>query len=542
MDKALDMGKSSATGGFQLLVGVAVSTIIMAVGTIILTRFMPSSTEYGLYGAALIPASIINYFRDWGVNYAMTKQIASLRAANKTSEIHDVIVSGVIFELFSGAALSLLCFVAADFIAFLLNAPDAAVFISIMSISIFASAVFAAASGIFVGYEKMKLNSLTIICQAIVKTAIGPLLVLLGYGVLGAIVGTVLSYVAAGVIGISIVYYILFKPLRSSKTGKPAILKTLKPMLKFGVPLTVSNVVIGVLPQLFNSFMFIYAGAALYGNYTAALNFAVLLTFVTVPINTVLLPAFSKLNLENDPSLMQTIYASSVKYTALLLIPATLAIMVLSTPLVNTLFGYDVTGEPKYAFAPLYLTLTVAYYILSGVGILSVGNFLAGLGETKLLMKQGLLTLVVGVPLAVILIPSYGIVGGIIGSTLSGIPSMIWGLCWIWNRYKVKTDYKSSARISIASIAAAVISFIFLQLFASSDWLNLLIGIGIFLVVYLVSAPLVGAINQADVNNLRTMFSGLGPVSKIIDIPLKFMEQPLKIRHKQNLDKNAILK
>jgi O-antigen/teichoic acid export membrane protein len=542
VDKALDMGKSSATGGFQLLVGVAVSTIIMAVGTIILTRFMPSSAEYGLYGAALIPASILNYFRDWGVNYAMTKQIASLRAANKTSEIHDVIVSGVIFELFSGAALSLLCFVAADFIAFLLNAPDAAVFISIMSISIFASAIFAAASGIFVGYEKMKLNSLTIICQAIVKTAVGPLLVLLGYGVLGAIVGAVLSYVAAGVIGISIVYYVLFKPIRGSKVGKPEILKTLKPMLKFGVPLTVSNVVIGVLPQLFNSFMFIYAGAALYGNYTAALNFAVLLTFVTVPINTVLLPAFSKLNLENDPSLMQTIYASSVKYTALLLIPATLAIMVLSTPLVNTLFGYNELGEPKYAFAPLYLALTVAYYILSGVGTLSVGNFLAGLGETKLLMKQGLLTLVIGVPLAAILIPSHGIVGGIIGSTLSGIPSMIWGLYWIWNRYKVKTDYKSSVRISIASIAAAAISFIFLQLFASSDWLNLLIGIGVFLVAYLVSAPLVGAINQADVNNLRTMFSGLGPVSKIIDIPLKFIEQPLKIRHKQNLDKNAILK
>ncbi len=540
MDKALDMGKSSATGSFQLLIGVVISTVIMAAGTIILTRFMPSSAEYGLYGAALIPASIINYFRDWGINYAMTKQIASLRAANRTAEIHDVIVSGVVFEILSGAALALVCFAASDFIASLLNAPDAAVFISLMSISIFASAIFAAASGIFVGYEKMKLNSLTVICQAVVKTAAGPLLVLLGYGVLGAIVGTVLSYIAGGVIGIAIVYYILFKPLRSSKVGRCDILKTLKPMLKFGVPLTISNIVIGVLPLLFNSFMFIYAGASLYGNYNAALNFAVLLTFVTVPINTVLLPAFSKLNLENDPSLMQTIYASSVKYTALFLVPATLAMMVISTPLVNTLFGYTPAGEPKYAFAPLYLTLTVAYYIFAGVGILSIGNFLAGLGETKLLMKQGLLTLALGLSLAAVLIPSYGIIGGIIGYTLAGIPSMLWGLYWLWKRYKVKTDYKSSAKIAIASIAAAGVAFLSLRVFAVSDGVNLIMGIGVFLIAYLLSAPLVGAINQADVNNLRTMFSGLGPVSKIIDLPLKFMEQPLKIRQKQSITQNGL--
>ncbi len=535
MDKALDMGKSSATGSFQLLIGVVVSTVIMAVGTIFLARFMPSDVEYGLYAAALLPASIINYFRDWGINYAMTKQIASLRAANRINEIYDVIVSGVVFEFFSGAVLALLSFVLADFFATILNYPQASVFISIMSLSIFAGAIFSAASGIFVGYENMKLNSLTVICQSVVKTAAGPLLVILGYGVLGAIVGTVLSYVAGGVIGISIVYLLLFKPLRKMKTGKCNILKTIKPMLKFGLPLTISNVVVGVLPLLFNSLMFIYAGASLYGNYSAALNFAVLLTFFTVPINTVLLPAFSKLNLENDPTLMQTIYASSVKYTTVFLIPATLAIMVLSTPLVNALFGYTPVGEPKYAFAPLFLTLNVAYYIFAGVGVLSIGNFLAGLGETRLLMKQGLLTLIIGLPLAAILIPSYGIIGGIIGLTLAGVPSMVWGLYWIWKRYKVKTDYKSSAKIITAAIVAAAVTSFSLRFFVSSDWVNLLVGLGIFLVSYLISAPLLGAVNQTDINNLRTMFSGLGPVSKIIDIPLKFVEQPLKFRQKQDI-------
>ena len=59
--------------------------------------------DVGLYGMALIPSSMINFFRDWGVNYAMTQQIANLRIKRqRNSEIHDVIVSGIIFEIITG--------------------------------------------------------------------------------------------------------------------------------------------------------------------------------------------------------------------------------------------------------------------------------------------------------------------------------------------------------------------------------------------------------------------------------------------------------
>ena len=61
LEKALKMGKVSATGSFQLFIGQAASTIIMAVGTIILTRLMLPA-EYGLYAITLIPIQMINLF------------------------------------------------------------------------------------------------------------------------------------------------------------------------------------------------------------------------------------------------------------------------------------------------------------------------------------------------------------------------------------------------------------------------------------------------------------------------------------------------
>ncbi len=123
MDNALQIGKSSATDSFHLLIGVALSTIIMAIGTLFIAGLLPA-TDVGLYGMAIIPATLISYFRDWGVNSALTQHIASSKASGSQSEIHDIVYSGIIFEMISGAILSVICFAIAEPLAFFLSPKD----------------------------------------------------------------------------------------------------------------------------------------------------------------------------------------------------------------------------------------------------------------------------------------------------------------------------------------------------------------------------------------------------------------------------------
>jgi stage V sporulation protein B len=543
-DKARDMGKSSATGSFQLLIGVVGSTIILALGTLIL-GWLLTRDQLGLYGVALIPASMINFFRDWGVNSAMTKQIASLRAAGgKEAEIHDVIVSGIIFEVISGAIMSLVCFGLANMLASFLKMPEAATLISVMSLSIFAGALIAAASAIFVGFEKMKFNSLIIIVEAVVKTALGPLLVIVGYSVLGAIVGSVVSFVAGAAVALAIVYVAMFRPIRKLKTGKCDVRRCLRPMLSYGLPLTISNTVVGVMPLLFAFLMAPIAGTALMGDYYAANYFTVILTFFTIPISTALFPAFAKVNAKNEPELLKTVFASSVKYTSVIVVPATIVIMALSSPIVNTLW------PQKFLLAPMFLTLSVIINLYVAVGNVSLGTFMTGLGETRWLMLQSLLSLACSAPLVAFMIafpstltPMMGVIVGIIGILFSTLPGMVWGLIWVAKRYKVKADFGSSARILISSVVAGIVAYLtaslgqpYLNTLGLSFWvstvISLVVGFGLFLGMYLLLAPLTGAVNQADVTNIREMFSGLGIVSRVLEIPLKFMEKPLKMKTK----------
>jgi O-antigen/teichoic acid export membrane protein len=524
VNEALEMGKVSTTGSFQLFVGVASSNAIMAVGTVILARLM-SPAEYGLYSVAQIPSLLINLFRDWGVDSAITKYVAYFGASKKEENIRYTIASGLIFEISSGLALSLLSIFLAGFIAStLFNRPEAAPLVSIISITVFSGSLLSVAQSSFIGFERMELNSLTLISQAIVKSVVSPLLVILGFGVLGAVLGYTLSFLVAGIFGSITLYFLLFRGLKRSRNDEFQIPKTLRSMLRYGVPLSIASIVGGLLLRFIGFMMAFYCDNVMIGNYQVATNFAVILGFFTVPISTVLFPAFAKLDHQNKPQLLKTVYVSSVKYTAMLLVPATAAVMVLSGPMINTLFG------KQWIYAPFFLTLCVAGNLFSGLGSLSMRSLLIGLGQTKTLMKLNVLTLLVGVPFSILLIPNLGIVGVILGSLFAGLPSMFWGLYWIWKRYRVTADLRSSTRVFVASTAAAATAFLLFNFLDTVDWLKLISGGIVFLAVYIIVAPSIGAILQEDINNLRAMFSGLGLVSKLVDMPLGLAEKVLEMR------------
>jgi O-antigen/teichoic acid export membrane protein len=336
---------------------------------------------------------------------------------------------------------------------------------------------------------------------------------------MGAVLGYTISSIAAALIGFLILYLAILRGLKAQKPPESSPSETLKKMLHYGIPISISSILGGFLAQFYAFLMAIHCADAMIGNYQVATQFATILTFFTTPISTVLFPAFSKINLQNENELLQTVFASSVKYTAILLVPATMAMMVLSKPMISTLFG------EKWTYAPFFLTIYVISNLFSIFGSLSLGSLLAGIGETKTLMELSLITLICGVSMASILIPAIGIVGLILTSISAGLPSMFLGLYLVWKRYKARADLKSSSKILAASVIATVVTFLVLNFVASADWIELAVGGLAFLATYLVAAPLTGAINPGDINNLRALFSGLGIISKLLNIPLTTMEK-----------------
>jgi stage V sporulation protein B len=365
----------------------------------------------------------------------------------------------------------------------------------------------------------MELYSLTLILQAIIKSIAAPVLVYLGFRVLGAVLGYTISSVTTALIGLAALFLSLLKPIKTFSVGELNPHSKLKKMLSYGVPLSLSSILTGFLSQFYAFLMAIYCNNTVVGNYQIASQFAMLLTFFTTPISIVLFPSFSKVQAENEHSLLKTVYASSVKYTAILLIPATMAVMVLSKPMIGTLYG------EKYTYAPMFLTLYVINNLLCALGSLSLGSFLAGVGETRTQLKLSLLNLTFGIPMATIMIPKHGVVGLITTSIAAGLPSTFLGLYIAWKHYQVKADFKASLKITVTAAMAAVITFLIVNSLIYVDWIELAVGAAAFTSSYIFLAPITGAINQSDINNLRIISSEIGVTSKLLNIPLTAMEK-----------------
>ncbi len=387
MSDAIKLAKTSTKGGFNLFWGVAVSSIISALGVMIVAGILEES-QYGLVGITLTVPNLLIIIRDMGVDQATIKYTAQYNYQNKQTQIKNIIKISITFEFILGTILSIITYFLAGLIAQLFNRPEITPFIQIASLTIFGDALFKTANSTFVGIEKMQYQSITLILQSSLKAIISIILVISNFGVYGAIIGHTIGFTIAGIFAIILMYTQIFKKLKNSE-NKTSFLKTIKRMLRYGLPESGALIMTGFLIQFYAFLIAFYLSDQIIGNYNLALNFSVIVAFFVQPIQTLLFPAFSKIDAKKDPKTLRNVFRFSVKYSSLLVLPATFMVMALSQPAVAALF------PGKYEQTPLYLSLYIIIFLYTAFGRLSSGNLIKSQGRTDINLKLGTLTTII---------------------------------------------------------------------------------------------------------------------------------------------------
>ena len=523
MSKAKSMAKVSAKGVFNIFWGLATSSIISAVGVMLVAGIL-SEGEYGLVAIVLIGPNFIAIFRDWGVDWATIKYTAQYRAENKEENVKNVLASVIFFEIILGFSLSVFSFFLSGFFATnIFDRPDIMPLIQIASFTIFADALLKAAQTAFTGYEKMEYYSITSIVFSTLKTSFMVLLVFFGLGTFGAVIGVTIAYLISGAISIIILYVVIYKNLHKQEGSKLELLATIKMMFKYGLPLSISSILSGFLAQFYNFLIAIYCTDLIIGNYQLALNFLIIVTLFYIPITKVLFPVFSKINSQKEPEILRRVFQFSVKYAALLIVPVAFTIITISEPVVSTLFG------AKYSYTPLYLALSAITFIFTAAGDLSAENVIKSQGKTDVNLKLALISSVIGLALNLVLIPRFGVLGLLVTGITSGIPSLIIALWWINKKFNATIDWISSVKIVLASALATILSFVLTSQLNIAGWITLALRSLIFLASYSITTPLIGAINKTDIQYFRELLKGLAPLDIIFSLPLYIIERLTKV-------------
>ncbi|MCK5628579.1 flippase, partial [Candidatus Bathyarchaeota archaeon] len=401
------VAKGSVRGGFFLVSGTVMATIVMAIGTIVTARLL-GPEFYGQYTLAFVFPQIIFIIADLGISQGIIKFTASLRSKGETQRVAGIVRTGLIIRASVGALLFLVTYALSGPIAsVLLQRPELTFYLQVASISILFEAIFTTSISFFVGIDRSEFNALTTNIHATIKTIVSIALVLLGFGVIGAVVGYVSGFAVAAAVGL----VILLVLLRDYKADSYDFTGDLKTLMRYGGPLYLSLMLIGIIPLYSNLILAFFETDVAIGNYKAAANFIQLLAAISIPITTSLLPAFSKLDSSAKDDI-KTFFQHTVKYSTLIVLPLAVMMMLLADDVIQTIYGND------FQSAGIFLAAYCLIYFLVGFGSLTLPSFFNGLGKTRETLKMGLFTFIPMAVLSPLLAVAYGVLGLILGIVL----------------------------------------------------------------------------------------------------------------------------
>lgn len=510
-----EIAEKSAHGGYYLFVGNTLATAILFATSVIIAQLL-GAEDYGFYSLVMSVPSLLIGLINLGMQSAVTRFSTNSRSKGKMSDVRNVIKSAILFELTLGLITSFFCYIFSDILAtYLINTPEASPYIKIAAILILFQTLFTIIDSAFIGLDTMESNAITHVTKAITKALISSLLIILGFTIIGAIIGHVLCYAIGVVVG----FVILFLKLGRNHVDTKTEYGLLKSMLKYGLPLYFSGLIALFSTEYQTIILAFFASKAAIGNFQVTTLFSLVIGLILYPF-TALFPAFSKVGPESKA--LDQIFKRSIKYTALVLIPASLAITVMSNDIILTIYGSEFTLASKF----------IVFYLLTnlraGFGSSVLPFLFNGLGRTDIILKSSLIYFASFFPSALLLITFCDVIGLIIAGVFCSFLVTLYELFMASKMFKLSVDVLSSVRIYIASAVPACIVFVVLSVSPFNRIVNLVLGGTLFVFIYLTILPLIGTVNSTDIEIFRAIFQKSKSAWTFLKILLAYETRILK--------------
>ncbi len=435
--------------------------------------------EYGVFGVILSLNSVLLLFLSSGVPTAVAKLMAE--DGKKSSRVlrSGLVVQGIASLAFFGAY-----WLAAPLLASVLGDPGLADYIRFSSFIIPITALQALYTVALTGNRQFNDASTTNIIYAIAKFGITIGLVLLGFGIYGAIGG----YVAGALFGL-IAAFLLLRALPSDG------LADFKPMLK----LALSFVAGALLLSLFFSLDLLMVKSltgdnALTGFYTSASTVARVPYYLFTSLGALLLPIVSASLAAGKKEHAQQYLAKITRYILLALLPMSIFFAVFAWNLLSLFYGPDYYGASVplsiLVFGSLFLTLSIM-----------MGSALAGAGKPHLSAAAFAAAAGIVAIFGFVLIPMMGLAGAALSSLSGSLVALVVMLGLVKREIGFPFDLGSLARIAVGAIIFLGMALAIAQ-FNPRTLLLPVIGVVLF-GLYSVFLILIGEIKKEDFNVLK---------------------------------------
>ena len=499
---------------FLLVAGNLGSTIALAATVLILARLL-GPDQYGEYTLALVLPGAFQIATGFGLNTALIRYTAYNIARGDVETARRMAKSAILFLILIGALATAASFLGASFLSSaVLKRPELTLYVQVGSIFIIGQTFLQCVYAAFIGWSAAKYASSALVSQSFLKLLLSPTLVLIGFGVFGAVVAHVVSYVLVGAVFLGLLYA---TRIRGGIPKPGSVFSDLKVMVRYGFPEYVGRV-LSQFSQL-SYIVIILSEIALnsvVAYYQAALNVAATVALVASALTLALLPAFA--GLDGVSADLKSAFSYAVKYVSYIMVPMVFFLLATSPLLVQLLYG------SVYFPSSEYLNLLALSYIPTSLGLVVLPPFFNGIGRTRLTMA----VLVLGAGTLFALAPIFGVVfamgadGLIIALIISNVAQLVFGLYLAKKYSNVKMDYAAAARIFLVADLCWAVLLIPNFLSGLSTLPLFILDLVLFTALYFTLAPLLRILSREDFERLRASASELGLLRPLLYLILKY--------------------
>jgi len=430
--------------------------------TALLARLL-TKEDFGIFAIALAVYLVVASLAELGMGSAIA------RSAKEPEDIAPTVMS---ISILASAGLSIGMYLGAPVLSSALGQPGAAQPIQILSLCLFLTGVFTVPGAQLVREFRQDRIFLATVVGFLVANPLLVFMALNGGGATAFAWSRVLGQLATGLV----LYFSTscrYRPgWRSECVG---------PLIRFGVPLSLANLVNWAL--LNADFMILgrLVSAAEVGVYMIAFNVASWTTALLGSVmNNVVVPAFGRVSA--DRAKLGDAFVSGIRLVALLAFPIGALTCALAAPLVLTVFGESWTE------AVPVLSVLAVYGVLYTFSLLCVSVLVAAAKTGRLLAVQ-LIWIVVLVPAMVVGVELWSLQGvawvHVITIGSIALPAYLFFVLRVAST-SLMGLVRTVARPLLAAVVAGAVAWLTAQLFDAS-WLALgvggLVGSAIYLVL-----------------------------------------------------------
>jgi Uncharacterized membrane protein, putative virulence factor len=407
-----EISKYAITSYLHILVGSFSATVLLGLNSIIIARLL-GPANYGLYTLLFNIPYFLLYFTDLGMSAAAQRYISEFVSKGKLAGAKKVFRITSSYMLTLSLVFTVLFLILSNYIATsILNRPELAIYLRISALVILLETIFRYISyNQLLALGKSHVSSFIDFLHALLRFILAPLLIILGFGIAGAIFGLLAGYAVAGIVGITYLL-IIFRGIKAEGDI------SLKSIFSYNIPFAI----LGTIGLISNEVQYILLSrltiASDIGNYAAANNLASITAIFTTPLAQITLPTFSRIT--DERQYVEAVVKYS-KYALLITLGAQGMLFSVSFPLVYLLYG------EKYSLAPYLLQLSLILSILTSFLSLYGRNTIFYIKKMyKIPIVENIINIFVFIPLTYFLLLRFGIVGIIFSSWASSIVSTIY--------------------------------------------------------------------------------------------------------------------